>query len=229
MKIVTAAEMREIDRVTSERYGVPSLTLMENAGTAVAEVTLGRFPQAERVTIICGKGNNGGDGFVEARKLREAGRAVTVVLLADPADLKGDAAEMFERMGDFITPIVRTPEELRSDVAQKALRADVLVDAILGTGFRPPVTGLYADAIRVINAIGLPVLAVDIPSGADADAVETPVAASFMARADAIITFTAPRPAHVFARLSGGPTFCSPIGSPEEAVQSSLNLEGRRS
>ncbi len=229
MKIVTAAEMREIDRVTSERYGVPSLTLMENAGTAVAQCVLGRFPQAERVAIVCGKGNNGGDGFVAARKLREAGRRVNVLLLADPAELKGDAAEMFQRMA--MPPlVVKSAEELKAGAAKQALEADLLIDAILGTGFRPPVTGLYADAIRAINATGLPVMAVDIPSGADADAgdtapVETPVRASLVCRADAVVTFTLPRPAHIFAELTSGPILCSPIGSPEEAIQSALNLE----
>ena len=98
MKIVTAAEMREIDRLTSERFGFPSLTFMENAGTAVAEVVLAEYPSARRIGIICGKGNNGGDGFVAARKLHEAGREVQVLLLADPSELRGDAAEMFKRL-----------------------------------------------------------------------------------------------------------------------------------
>ncbi len=233
MKIVTAAEMRETDRVTSERYGVPSLTLMENAGTAVAEFALGRFPQAECIAVICGKGNNGGDGFVAARKLREAGRNVKVVLLADPTELKGDAAEMYQRM---MAPalVVKTTEELNGSEVKKALEADLLIDAILGTGFRPPVMGFYADAIRVMNASGLPVVSVDIPSGADADsptlsAKDGPTRVgqpeNIVTRADAIITFTAPRPAHIFAELTSGPAVCSPIGSPDEAIQSALNLE----
>ena len=145
MKIVTAAEMREIDRASSERHGVPSITLMENAGAAVAEVAVGRFPHAERITIICGKGNNGGDGFVAARKLREAGRVVKVLLLADPSELKGDAAEMFKRMG-ALPWVARSAEELAAGEAKEAWQADLLIDAILGTGFHPPVTALYADA-----------------------------------------------------------------------------------
>src|SRR5579872_5874064 len=87
MKIVSAAEMREIDRITSQRFGVPSLTLMENAGSGVAKYVLSAHPGARRIGIICGKGNNGGDGFVAARKLREQGREVDVVLLCDPAEL----------------------------------------------------------------------------------------------------------------------------------------------
>src|SRR5246127_1041201 len=98
MKIVTAAEMREIDRVTSEKFGVPSLTLMENAGTAVANFVLSEHPDAKRVGVICGKGNNGGDGFVAARKLRQADKDVRVLLLTEPGELRGDAAEMFRRM-----------------------------------------------------------------------------------------------------------------------------------
>ena len=98
MKITTAAEMREIDRLTTERFGVHSLTLMENAGTAVASVARERFPEASRIAIVCGKGNNGGDGFVAGRKLHQAGKVVEVLLLADPAELRGDAAKMFARL-----------------------------------------------------------------------------------------------------------------------------------
>src|SRR5437667_6370612 len=84
MKIVTAAEMRAIDRATSERFGVPSLTLMENAGSAVAEHALIRYGAEQKAVVLCGKGNNGGDGFVAARALREQGRTVQVIRLADP-------------------------------------------------------------------------------------------------------------------------------------------------
>ena len=109
MKIVSAAEMREIDRATSERFGVPSITLMENAGSAVARFVLSDYPQAERVAIGCGKGNNGGDGFVVARKLVEAGRAVRVLLLCDPQELRGDAAAMFQKMLETLRPLTLRP------------------------------------------------------------------------------------------------------------------------
>src|ERR1039457_7722941 len=98
MKIVSASEMRDIDRVTSERFGVPPNSLMENAGAVVARFALSEYPGAERVSIVCGKGNNGGDGFVITRKLVEAGRAVRVLLLCDPEALRGDAANMFQKM-----------------------------------------------------------------------------------------------------------------------------------
>jgi ADP-dependent NAD(P)H-hydrate dehydratase / NAD(P)H-hydrate epimerase len=221
MKIVTAAEMREIDRLTSQRFGIPSPTLMENAGAAVAEVVASRYPSAKRIGIICGKGSNGGDGFVVARKLHQGGNEVRVLLLAERSELRGDAVEMFTKLP--VAPVTaHSPEQLKSEAARAVFEADVLVDAILGTGFRPPVTGLYAAAIAALNATSAPVVAVDIPSGADADVMGEQVGA--VARADAVVTFTAPRPAHVFGMLTAGPTVISPIGSPDEAVVSSLQL-----
>jgi NAD(P)H-hydrate epimerase len=221
MKIVTAAEMREIDRATSERFGVPSLTLMENAGSAVAEFVVARYPSAERVGVICGKGNNGGDGFVAARKLKAAGREVRVVLLAEPDELRGDAAEMFARLP--VAPvIVRNGDRLEQEQARAVFESEVVLDAILGTGFKPPVSGLYAEAIRLLNASPALVVAVDIPSGADADVMGEQTGT--VARADAVVTFTAPRPAHIFGRLTDGPTLIAPIGSPDEAIVSSLQL-----
>ena len=221
MKIVAAAEMREIDRVTSERFGVPSLTLMENAGSAVAELVVARYPAATRIGVICGKGNNGGDGFVAARKLHGAGREVRVLLLAPPADLRGDAAEMFSKLP--VKPIPATSNrELETAEAQEVLQSDLLLDAILGTGFRPPVSGVYAAAIAAINTRPTPVVAVDIPSGADADVMGEQTGA--VVHADSIVTFTAPRPAHVFGLLTNGPVVIAPIGSPPEAIASSLQL-----
>jgi hydroxyethylthiazole kinase-like uncharacterized protein yjeF len=221
MKIVTAAEMRAIDRATSERFGVPSLTLMENAGSAVAEHVLARYGAAQKITIFCGKGNNGGDGFVAARKLHAAGKTVQVVLLADRVDLRGDAAVMFDKLPVAAT-VVHRSEDLKDERVQLALSADLFLDAILGTGFKPPVTGLYADAIAMLNASSAPVVAVDIPSGAGADAMGSQT--GIIARADSIITFTAPRPAHVFGVLTTGPTYVTEIGSPSEAIVSSLQL-----
>jgi hydroxyethylthiazole kinase-like uncharacterized protein yjeF len=232
MKIVSADEMRAIDRATSERFGVPSQTLMENAGSAVARFVVSDYPQAERVGVLCGKGNNGGDGFVVARKLVEAGRAVRVLLLCDPGELRGDAAAMFQSMLKSLQPlhvaplVVREASCLDSSAAAETFAADILVDAILGTGFHPPISPLYAAAIARLNAASTPIVAVDIPSGADADAVrpQTATGAPEKARADAIVTFTAPRPAHVFAALTRGSTVIAPIGSPPEAIISQLGL-----
>ena len=124
MKIVTAAEMREIDRITTEKYGVPSLTLMENAGSAVAEFVLQEYPEAKRIGVICGKGNNGGDGLVAARKLHQAGRQVEVLLLADPSELKGDAAAMYKKL-PVKAVVARSGEELKSEIGRASCRERV--------------------------------------------------------------------------------------------------------
>jgi ADP-dependent NAD(P)H-hydrate dehydratase / NAD(P)H-hydrate epimerase len=224
MKIVTAAEMRAIDRATSERFGVPSLTLMENAGAAVAEHAISHYHNAQKILVVCGKGNNGGDGFVAARHLHASGKSVQVILLADPPELKGDAAEMYRKL-PMKAVSVQTSEELNSDRVRSLFSADLYIDAILGTGFKPPVQGLYAHAIAALNTTAAPVIAVDIPSGADADAMAAhELGQGIIARADSIVTFTAPRPAHVFGSLTDGPTCVAGIGSPEEAIVSSLQL-----
>jgi ADP-dependent NAD(P)H-hydrate dehydratase / NAD(P)H-hydrate epimerase len=222
MKIVTAEEMRAIDRVTSERFGVPSLTLMENAGSAVAEYVLDRYAAAQKIAVLCGKGNNGGDGFVAARVLHQKGKTVNVMLLADPAELRGDAAAMFGELPvDAI--VVKSSDDLKLERPRIFVDTGLFLDAILGTGFKPPVSGLYAEAIAMLNASQAPVIAVDIPSGADADAMSPQK--GMIARADAIVTFTAARPAHVFSALTSGPTLVAEIGSPPEAIVSSLQLD----
>ncbi|MGE5053452.1 MAG: NAD(P)H-hydrate dehydratase [Acidobacteriota bacterium] len=218
MKTVSAEEMRAIDRLTSERFGVPSLTLMENAGSAVAEHVHSRYHSAQRIVVFCGKGNNGGDGFVAARKLHEMGKDIRIILLADPGDLRGDAATMYEKLR-VEAVAVHSGEELNRAGASPA---DLYVDAILGTGFKPPVKGVYAEAIQLLNRCDAPVVAVDIPSGADADGMAPQQ--GIVARANSIVTFTAPRPAHVFSLLTEGPTCVAPIGSPPEAIVSSLQL-----
>jgi ADP-dependent NAD(P)H-hydrate dehydratase / NAD(P)H-hydrate epimerase len=221
MKIVSAEEMRAIDRATSERFGVPSLTLMENAGAAVADYVISHHAGAGSIVIFCGKGNNGGDGFVAARRLHDEGKNVQVILLANPADLRGDAAVMFGKL-PCAAIALRSSDELKSERVRPSLQADLYLDAVLGTGFKPPVTGLYADAIAIMNASRVPVVAVDIPSGADADAMGPQ--AGTIVRADAVVTFTAPRPAHVFSLLTAGSTCVAEIGSPDEAIISALHL-----
>ena len=119
--------------------------------------------------------------------------------------------------------MVRDADGLESNELREIFAADLLVDALLGTGFRPPVSELYAVAIQKMNAGSAPLLAVDIPSGTDADATRAQTGA--IARADAVVTFTSPRPAHVFTELTSGPTVIAPIGSPAEAIQSKLGLE----
>ncbi|MFQ5667165.1 MAG: NAD(P)H-hydrate dehydratase [Candidatus Binatia bacterium] len=172
MIVVSAAEMRRLDELTIHRYGTPGHVLMERAGRGAARVLLARFPRVRRgrVLVCAGKGNNGGDGFVIARTLRRLGTRVEVVLLGTQQDVRGDAARMLASLRRTRAPITEVTS--RADLtalAGKLDNATVLVDAIFGTGLNAPVGGRYADLIELMNASGVPIFAVDIPSGLDAD------------------------------------------------------------
>jgi NAD(P)H-hydrate epimerase len=173
-----AEGMRAVDRWAIEEMGVPSLGLMEAAGRAVAEAVAEMAPQGP-VRVVCGKGNNGGDGFVAARLLREMGFEVDVLLLWPPGELRGDAAINYERSGG---------ELVEGDVAGRLAGSGAVVDAIFGTGFGGAPRGPAAEAIGAINGCAAPVVACDIASGVDAssgevagDAVSADVTVSFHA------------------------------------------------
>ena len=225
MLILTADEMRATDRVTTERFGVASIDLMRHAGAAVARFVEREFRTCQKITILCGKGNNGGDGFVAARALAAAGREVSVLLLGDPSELKGDAQAAFAEMR--LAPVLAPDDAALESPAVRALldQADLFLDAIVGTGFKPPLRGVSAVLRDRINAMETPVVAVDLPSGWDADSRE--FSAENPYRANAVVTFTAPKLAHLCGNLTGnvyGPIVVADIGSPAAAVQSSLKL-----
>ena len=228
MHILSAAEMQVCDRLTSERFGVASLELMRAASGAVAAFAREQFPAARRVTVLCGRGNNGGDGMMAARLLAEAGLEVTTLLLGAPDELKGDAAEAWRELtspAHGLVQIIATAEELVRH--NSALEADLILDAVVGTGFKPPLKGLALAALKWIEGSKAPILAVDLPSGWPADETASMVAGPVFP-ADAVITFTAPKPAHVFGQLTrhwSQPIVVAPIGSPQEAMVSALNLE----
>jgi NAD(P)H-hydrate epimerase len=192
MKIVTAAQMKELDRRTIEEAKVPGATLMERAGSGVARAMARAYgPLAGRVvTILCGKGNNGGDGFVVARLLRKQRVNVRVLLLARPGDLTGDAGTMCRRFlsaaGPRSVSASPTPDALRAALA----RSDLVVDALLGTGLSAPVSGAYRDAIEAMNEAGRPVVSVDLPSGIHAD---TGAVLGAAVRAELTVTFGLPK------------------------------------
>ncbi len=172
MYLVTAAEMRELDRLTIEKYGTPGHVLMERAGVGAAELLLREFPHVHKalVLVLAGKGNNGGDGFVIARYLRQHGIRCEVVLTAKKAEVKGDALRnlrAFSRLRGRVTEVTE-PAQLRI-VQDKLSRCGLIVDALLGTGLNSAVRGLLATLIDLVNASPCPVLAVDIPSGLDSD------------------------------------------------------------
>jgi len=229
MKALTAAEMREVDRLTTERHGIPSLQLMEAAGRKVADavwrIVAGR--DNVRVCVLCGKGNNGGDGFVAARYLKEARLTTSVLLFGKPEDVLGDAAANLARWrdaGNKLEPIVN--EEAWEQVMSEVGSATVLVDALLGTGLRGAATGVIARAISDINRLSrnatLPrpalILSVDTPSGlpADGDAPAGPVLF-----AHRTITFTAPKVGQLISRSAEacGALEVVPIGSREDLIE----------
>ena len=216
MKVLTAAQMREVDRRTAE-MGIPGIVLMENAGHRVVEFLAERFAplSAQRIVVLCGKGNNGGDGLVVARQLhtRFHPQALDVVLLAAPEDLKGDAAANFRMLAACGCPVSR-------QIPADARNATLVVDALLGTGINGPAAGIMLEGIREINS-GFPlakVVAVDIPSGMPSDSGE-PVGER--ARADYTVTFTTSKVGQVLPPNcdGAGELVVGPIGSPPELYE----------
>ena len=224
MKILTAAEMGAADKRSVEA-GVPISQLMEHAGAAVARFCLRRFPTDGLVVALCGKGNNGGDGLVAARHLAVAGNRVRVALLGAKSELKGEAAQA---LGDAVANATAELREV-ADEAQLAASlqdAALVLDAVVGTGFKPPLRSLALSARELLAKSQVPVVAVDLPSGWDADSTAQSAQGAF--RADAVVTFAAPKLAHVFGHLTPGKVFApvvvAPIGTPESAIVSQTGL-----
>ena len=235
MKALTAAEMREVDRQTTARFGIPGLQLMESAGQQVTEVILrwlgdGRAPESRRelkIAVLCGKGNNGGDGLVAARHLKVAGIKPEVYFLGDPAKLLGDARENFQRWrraGGTVN-VVGSESEW-GKVSAALASSDVIVDALLGTGLRGAVTGTTGKAITALNEFSKNataarpslIISVDMPSGlpSDGEAAEGPVL-----RAHQTVTFTAPKIGQLVSvdAAATGALEVRQIGSPAELVE----------
>lgn len=212
-------EVRNLDRRAIEEFGVPGVVLMENAGRGAAEVLL-RLGARGPVHICCGKGNNGGDGFVMARHLDNRGVAVQVHLFARPEELTGDAAtnyHIIKRAGPPIAVVAGTPVDVTG--LGKLLRgAEWIVDALFGTGLSGPVRPPFDQVIAAINASGAKVLAVDIPSGLDCDTGQ-PLGPTV--RADHTVTFVAPKKgfAEPSAREWLGQVHVADIGAPRWVIR----------
>lgn len=172
LPVFTAEEMRRLDRRAIAEVGIPGTTLMENAGVGAAREVRSAFGalRGKRVVVLCGKGNNGGDGFVVARHLRRGGARVQVFLFGAVRDVKGDAAVKlteFQGSRGRVTEVIR--EENLKEVERALAKADLVVDALLGTGLTGPAEGVIARAIEAINASGCRVVALDLPSGLSSD------------------------------------------------------------
>ena len=203
LELLTPDEMYRADAL-AVKAGVPSLTLMENAGRAVAEEILRRFG-ARRTLVLCGPGNNGGDGFVVARHLKRWGWPVRVALVANPASLKGDAAQMF----------VRWDGEVEADVDIDIGDAGLIIDAIFGAGLSKD---FPVELAAKINSAGVPIVAIDVPSGLDG-LTGRPRGASV--EADVTVTFFRKKPGHVLMPGRGicGEVVVADIGIPDSVLQ----------
>jgi len=223
MKVVTAEEMREIDKKTIEGCGILGVVLMERAGLAVASKIKEIFGR-KRVIIVSGSGNNGGDGLVVARNLHNEGWDVKVFLTSRPEDLKGDALSQYKstvKFGVEIQPV----KELLTHYSSVLTRHPIIVDAILGTGLSKNVTGKLSEVISLLNKSNIPIISVDIPSGISSDSGQVMGVA---VRADYTVTFGLPKRGHLLypgAEYSGK-LFIEDIGFPEELLGTEkLNIE----
>lgn len=218
MKILTSEQMGNIDRRASQQYGIPSVVLMENAALALAEAVVTHYPDAGNVAIFCGPGQNGGDGFALARHLENRRITPLVFVLGGRGDYKGDAATNLEICLRLGLPLwdVDDGESLDRALA-RASEADLVVDAIFGTGLNRPPEGYFADAIRGLMAIRLPIVAVDIPSGLSGSSSETQEPC---VRADLTVTFAQPKIPHVFDPAASycGEIVIADITIPEAAI-----------
>jgi NAD(P)H-hydrate epimerase len=214
LELLTAEEMGRADRL-AVGAGTPSLTLMENAGRAVADDAAGMARGGASIAVLCGPGNNGGDGFVAARHLRAAGFDVRLALLGTPADLKGDAAAMAREWGEGVATL--SPQAIEG--------ADLVVDALFGAGLARPLSGTAAAVVEAVNASGVPVLAVDVPSGLDGTTGE---AGGPVVRAVRTITFFRRKPGHVLlpGRALCGGVVVADIGIPAAVLGRSSRAHG---
>ena len=227
MRILNAAQMREADRFTIEEIGIPSLVLMENAGRQVVSAIEAAYESRlnGRVAVLCGRGNNGGDGFVVARTLLQRGVDAAVFVIGSVADVRGDARTNLDILGRLGVTVVEIADEQSwelhfSEISQCTL----IVDAIFGTGLTSPLSGMLETVVADVNASDIPIVAIDLPSGVSAD---TPHLIGDCIDASMTVTLAAPKlplvvpPGEAFA----GDVVIADIAIPYEVIDA---LEGPR-
>ncbi len=227
MRVLNAAQMREADRRTIEEIGIPSLVLMENAGRqVVAAIEAVHADVAERqVAVLCGRGNNGGDGFVVARTLAQRGVDVSVFLIGLVADVRGDARTNLEILGRLGITVVEIADSQAWELHFSEIRdCTLIIDAIFGTGLNAPLSGLMETVVADVNGSGIPIVAIDLPSGLSADSHE-PIGASI--EAGTTVTLGAPKLSLVLppAETRAGDIVIADIGIPDGVIEA---LEGPR-
>lgn len=227
MRVLSAAQMQEADRQTIEEIGIPSMVLMENAGRAVVQHLTQRYRALafEHTAVLCGRGNNGGDGFVVARVLASRDHDVSVFLIGRAVQVRGDARRNLDILSRLEIPVVEiaTEDDWEQHAAAIA-QADVIVDALFGTGLKEPLSGLYARVVKDVNAMPAAVVAVDVPSGLSCD---THQVIGEAIKAELTITLGAPKLPLVLppAERLCGELVTADIGIPLEIVE---EVEGPR-
>ncbi|WP_369408834.1 NAD(P)H-hydrate dehydratase [endosymbiont of Lamellibrachia barhami] len=207
-----ADQVRAFDRIAIEEYEIPGADLMERAGSRIFQLLQASWPAARHITVVCGSGNNGGDGFVVARLARQAGLEVLLLQLGDSARIRGDAltmAQKWEEVGGETAPFPGLPR-----------KTDLIIDALLGTGLERDVTGAWAETIESINHHQAPVLAVDIPSGLNSD---TGQVMGIAVRADATLSFIGLKQGMF---TGAGPDYCGRIHF--DALELPARIYGRQ-
>jgi NAD(P)H-hydrate epimerase len=227
MRILNTAQMREADRYTIDEIGIPSLVLMENAGRQVVSAIEATYAEllGGRVAVLCGRGNNGGDGFVVARTLAQRGVDASVFVLGSLDGVRGDARTNLEILGRIGVPVLEVSDEQSWELhASEVTRASLIVDAIFGTGLRAPVSGVIETVIADVNASDVPVVSVDLPSGLSSDSADL-VGESI--EAAITVTLAAPKLPLVLppAEERAGQIVVADIGIPSGVIEA---LEGPR-
>jgi NAD(P)H-hydrate epimerase len=226
MRILSAAQMREADRYTIEEIGIPSLVLMENAGRQVVAAMEATFEDrlSGRVAILCGRGNNGGDGFVIARTLLQRGIDAAVFVIGALAEVRGDARTNLDILGRLGVTVVEINDEQNWELHFSEIsKCTLIVDAIFGTGLKSPIGGMMETVIADVNAADIPIVSIDLPSGLSAD---TPQRIGDCIDAAMTVTLAAPKlplvlpPGEAYA----GDVVIADIGIPYEVIE---GLEGR--
>ncbi len=218
MKILTSEQMKNIDRRTTERFGIPSLVLMENAAIAVVDAIFEHFPGTERAAIVCGIGANGGDGLAVARHLENRGVVPVVIVAGDRAKYSGDAKVNLTICERLNVPMLDVGDnDSLAEALIRASDADVVVDALFGTGLNRAPEGIHAEVIRSMNELALPIVAVDLPSGANASSA---IPFDPCIQAAVTVTFAAPKLCHVFepAAMQCGEVIVADISIPGAAI-----------
>ncbi len=227
MRVLNAAQMREADRRTIDEIGIPSMVLMENAGRQVVAAMETACDDLENrdVAVLCGRGNNGGDGFVVARTLSQRGISVSVFVIGSLAALKGDARLNVEILGRLGLTVVEIADEQAWELHFSEIsECDLIVDAVFGTGLNQPLSGMLETVAADVNASGIPVIAIDLPSGLSADRAE-PIGDCI--RAHMTVTLAAPKLPLVLppGEAVAGTVVVADIGIPAEVIE---NLSGPR-